>query len=962
MENKIDNMNKTELFSEYQTEFNSLKSWVEQKTLSLEQANKIKLSLYNWIKWLKDNLSESNKEKFKKILDKLNNSNENLTNEDIETIWKIFVELEDKQIEQTDLEQLKDNIKELKSSKSKLNTLKQTVASKLTEKERKLKGLKEKVVKYKKKLKNFSVEHPIWTKALILLLPANLVVLFKKDNNPTNDTTDHKLWWQILWWAFTEIKNIFWQLENSFAQVATIFFSFFAPKEMKELLANIKADFVNVDKNILKELGGSFKDVPKTLKKYSPEKLEEWKNKLVSFMKTKWTEWLGITDNKKLEKYEKVIDKWFNSIKDDSSVKDFFTKIADGKINLDNLKLDDILAWLGVWVKWALKLISLLYEEKLISFEQIWFNLLKKWGEIVLQTALFFPKMVYSSLWKYKLEDFYDLIKNNQLSEVSKEMFLVMIYRVINQPPFSILQYIAALPGYGLSAIANAWENIKKWQIFFEALKWNKIDKQLKLLSKIEKELSGREWNIFEWIEKSLNYYRKWIAVSYAFWQAWWSEKFNINKFENILDNMWLKNDNDVSKLLKDLSEWNETTKIASFIDEMWTKIKTISTSIDYAGVTSLSENVKKALWWIFSKTNFFKEITNRLSKSLEKNANILRQPYLLASLENIFKKLKYAKTASWNVELLDLSHLTKDPQTFKDFTKDLQILAKKSPELLKFVFRNTPVVLMWKDMIDGIKEWKYTDILKTYWEFVPIVWPIVFVLWGEHNKKDLSSADLWWTAVWIWFDFWYVARNKAYNILKLSAMPIIDTAKFVWNSIDIVWRYTNWKYKTLKWLKEGEPILWKMKKIFEWGKWRVAFAAALLATLYYGYEYVSKDSKDWDKTAINVLKRLASKKWWLEVANNEIFNNWNKYDDNMKKGLIWSFIWYHLWLDPVSFENYVNDIKKDGSIFILSFNDKALNSPYLKDKLQEIRPVVRQLDKKLAVDIQVSPWNLLIV
>jgi hypothetical protein len=49
------------------------------------------------------------------------------------------------------------------------------------------------------------------------------------------------------------------------------------------------------------------------------------------------------------------------------------------------------------------------------------------------------------------LEDFYKYIKNSKLDEQSKELFLVMIYRALVLPPFSILQHIAALPGYALA-------------------------------------------------------------------------------------------------------------------------------------------------------------------------------------------------------------------------------------------------------------------------------------------------------------------------------------------------------------------------------------------------------------------------------------------------------------------------------------------------------------------------------
>jgi hypothetical protein len=49
----------------------------------------------------------------------------------------------------------------------------------------------------------------------------------------------------------------------------------------------------------------------------------------------------------------------------------------------------------------------------------------------------------------------YTYIVDSQLSKAQKDMFLVMVYRALVLPPFSVLQHIAALPGYVIGALAN---------------------------------------------------------------------------------------------------------------------------------------------------------------------------------------------------------------------------------------------------------------------------------------------------------------------------------------------------------------------------------------------------------------------------------------------------------------------------------------------------------------------------
>jgi hypothetical protein len=98
-------------------------------------------------------------------------------------------------------------------------------------------------------------------------------------------------------------------------------------------------------------------------------------------------------------------------------------------------------------------------------------------------------------------------------------------------------------------------------------------------------------------------------------------------------------------------------------------------------------------------------ESANRLKDSLEAYKKLLDQPGMFKLVRKVFRKVKYAFLSTQNVELLDLSQLTKNPASLKDFVNDLKILAKFSPDLLRFVFRNTPVVFLGKDILDASKK-----------------------------------------------------------------------------------------------------------------------------------------------------------------------------------------------------------------------------------------------------------------
>jgi len=205
------NIDKQRVFWWFKKELAEYKTKIS--SLNETKKNKFEEQFYNWLLWLKDNISNSSlftleeKAKFNQILNKLQNSNEDITEQDIDFLVNNLSRLEQNNtisLEQTDLQKMQESIEQVQETKKQLGNLQQTIVPwKLSQVEQKT---KEKIEEYKEKLKWFSKEHPIRTKALIMLLPANLAVLFKKKE--ATNVTENTPWPSSGWmWQIKDVIN-----------------------------------------------------------------------------------------------------------------------------------------------------------------------------------------------------------------------------------------------------------------------------------------------------------------------------------------------------------------------------------------------------------------------------------------------------------------------------------------------------------------------------------------------------------------------------------------------------------------------------------------------------------------------------------------------------------------------------------------------------------------------------------
>ena len=926
MDKNIEILSQQDILAEYKNQLNALKMEVNQnKKISYDDVKTL-------IDWLPQTYKEAYKAQIEELETKLS-SNETISSKDISFLFDIFENLEKHQLSQEQLKAINEALSQVKKTKSQLTILKSTIAE-----NSKIKEIEEKISKYKKKLIHLSWEHPIWTKVLISMLPDNLKTFFVKKESKINVGWD---------WMFWEIKAMVEQVKqvinNFLVPLLAIFFDFIAPKEIKQLYAEMIDDFSTIKPELLTKVWtGSMVEVTekvKNVKDVSIEKLDQAKKIVEKFLYNKFSNVLDLSWNKE-KKLRVIIKNWVSNIVKNPETKSTITNIADKLKDPDKFTLKDWLSLVGVWVSEIFALIKDLYKNDLIDLSQIAFNLVKKWGEVVIQTTLFFPKLIGLNLWEIKLEDFYKYIKNSELDQQSKEMFLVMIYRALVLPPFSVLQHIAALPGYVLAWLANLWQDVTKWKVFFDTLRGG-IDEQLKFLSKIEDELTWRKWNIYTALRQAYNEYKKTIIVSTAIAQS-----YTIDEAKNLVNELWGEqylHDSDVKKLLTEKSFEKKQESLLEFIGKGKATVEAKLLSANSAFKTELMKKLKKEIGWVFWHTNLFVEANKKLQATLDAYRNVFKQPtfsYTFRKLEEFFRNVNYARLAGSNVEILDLAHLTKDPNSIRDFLKDLQIFAKHSPDVIRFIFRNIPVVMLADSVIEWASKKPPTEaakaVLTAFMELIPIVGPITFI----STKETVTNFDKWLTAVWLGLDGWFVVRtlkSNPGNLLKLAVLPFEDASRFIGTSIDIIWRYI--------------PKTWRFIggiELLKTPSWKIALWAALLTIMYGMYNIMvsddlSSDEKQVLDNFINQAKTNPNK------INEFIVENWWAYNNKFKTALLQAMIGRYLGLTPHMLEKYLENIDVDGKEIKIELNTDA---DFIKQRLPLVVGALKNFGKETSTKV----------
>lgn len=978
-------------------------SQIEVLKSKQELSQEDKEFLIKSIRVLKDIFKDSEEQK---VLDAIFNkleSKQSLTLQDFEKIDKFVVSLKnkEKEISQIELQRLREILESKKIVKEELSEVKKRLVSKnlniSAERLKRLEEYKDKIVNYIKQFKSFQKQYPWWSKAMLTYLPTNFVSFF---HNKKEDNESLTKFWKI----FNEIKKI---LETIVTSILWFLFDLFAPKELKEFVSKVKKDFSKLsqeDVAIIRQFLMKDKDYIKILKTNedliddvkteiweNKEQIEKYKEVIIKNLQNRLASMLWIYSKQDKKKLKDILEKWWE--KDIVSNRQELKNVS--KENLEKLKAWNIesisfdnLFYEILWFSGIsfLKLMVRLTDAGLMKPGQLAIELWKmgveKWVNMAINSFLFFPKVATYIIKtdKLSLEDIYNfVVDNDNLSEQSRMLLLVGIYRTINTWWFRYLGYLASLPFYPLSFGASLWGNVKKTHLFFEGIAYKNIEKQLKLLSEVESKILNisEKDGIFSHLLEAFRQYKKAISVSIAYQKA-----KNLDEFKNILKQHNLLEDKEVKNLLEELTNDIFKTKkgnkvIADFIH----KIKWSIENFDDVFWKQWIQEFKKYLWPYFWRTRFYDDTLSLLKESLaiqESLYNEWKLGKVSKKIEDYIRRFKFGVKISWLTDTKDALHFQDDIKSFKDFVEDLKILVKESPHLARYIFRTFPIWILSKDIIDKIRSWdgEVRDVIEIMTTFIPIVWPIVF-LSEEWVDKDwqLKNEAVWVALAWMGIDTFVLINSvkKIEDLLRLITQPVVDLSRWVLTAWQILVRVSGlWRIKIIEPKKIGriEKIeifirrlleSWKFWEIFKGKVWRIV---AVLA-IYYGskeiYNIISENlEKNRALIEVNLMKEITQKaEDGTEAINQYIFENWSTFDMQEKEILLGAYIAYYLWLSPFEVEEYIKDIKYDENTntFNVSLTDKAkdLKNIDFKIRMEDLLPRINILADKLDINVKIT-------
>ncbi len=888
--------------------------------------------LYAWLVWLLDDVDD--KKTFDIILKKLESKSEKITIEDIDTLRVVLGSLEDKEISKSDLNELAEAIDAIRVERKWLRSLEwealRTRNQIILEKQA-LEKAKKKLAGYTDKLKKFKTQHPIWTKALISLLPATITAkLFSKAKE--YDENDM--------FGFSKIIE---QVKSALANIAIPFFSWFAPKEMRDFLVDIKKDssfllqMVETDwlpeiKKFANEISGNLWHVWENISELTSNKVDRLKDGLHGY----FLHYIRENMNPKLQDkdFDNFFSEWFTKLKNRGvSIKgdfeDFIENIQKWDANIDMVFSA---LWLGIAS--ASDFVYLAVKKWIIDAKYIWLNILEKGWEIVFESIMFFPKMTNIVLWKGSLEDFYTSLKKiwpDSMSEDYKNMILANIYRLLNfTTTGSILKNISAIPFYALSAVSGQLsEWISKSRIALDSLMW-KTNSKLKVLADIEELLWKWENRIYKDVLTATKKYEKASIVSAALSTSKW----NYDKFSQILKKADLEDllNTEFRNLTSDNFSKKAWQYISSYLEKTVVDIKA-----PLWQVKDLVESVKIWSTWIFSKTKLLQDASKIYSEALLSNAKMLQNDKIFKFYQkypNLFKKT-IAESKITNV--LDLASIQGEIKDIWWFFNELKVLVKSFPEFAKFIFGHAPILILgWIHMKEIFKDLEKGELSKTgkeittfLAELTPVIWPLTLT-YDELKQWHLMAGGA--NALWVGIDTYIlinISRATQESILKtwakMTYRPILDTAKFSLQSIKAIGKI--WKDMVQvgkNWFKkEALKVFWQNLKAKS-GK--IAFGIWLIVALWYTAKEIIHEMKLWrinDK--IMTFAKIAREKWGVGVMENYINENFESFDKDTKEGLLMYVFNTYLWdpiINPIIKELNIDD--KNKILSVIDFEKTA--------------------------------------
>jgi len=634
----------------------------------------------------------------------------------------------------------------------------------------------------------------------------------------------------------------------------------------------------------LNDLTKEFKDLE--INKLLSEKADEYKKTLYSKVQKDLENKYGkVLTTEQSQDLWKLISKYLTI--DGSNIE----KIQS-RINVDHeLQIKDIIPLMLEWGKNSVWFMFWLLSANIISIGDIAMNFAEKWWEVI--------TLSLSALWLSEVISIDDLYENiSEMEEKDKAILVALLYRK-GWLFLNILWSISALSSKLLIETilpTNSWVDWIKL-LKDSLLHWNV--KQIENFTKIEKALSASKETV-QWTK---------------FLKEALSNLAEVKKNFAILEMMKASNW-DINKFYKEVAEFEKATNISLDVkkhpnyselqNDMSNKM-----SKKYASKHSFDLRDIKNKWLWFWIESALQDFNRNLEKIWASQARIALWRLNLNPFKKIAESIDISKVSKlWDSLLFEL----RSPNEAKAFLKQMNELAKKSPELIKGIFDKLPIIAI--GWLAASSEKPFFKSLKNELPYLlPIVWPVMMIsdAWVDWKTmpptfmKAEQAAIAWWLLTLDWYFLakaWF--KWAPWYILK----PIKDIYD-IWKGTVTIWQRL---YKTGSVLENSQTV----KSIFKGAltktkalKWKIKAIAIIALIWYWTFELALADDND------NELNKYL-KNWKLDTQ--KIKKDSESLSEKEKNDLIKIILIEHNW--EKIFENIQYSILNNNTLSIISNNE----------------------------------------
>lgn len=567
----------------------------------------------------------------------------------------------------------------------------------------------------------------------------------------------------------------------------------------------------------LNDLTNEFKelDIPKFLK--------EKKEQAFEFLYKKIQEELEVKYNKKLD--DKQIVSLRRLISTKLVIWDWNIEEIESRIVKDNqLQIKDIMPLISeIWASTAWFILWLI-TENIISAWDIAMEFADKWWEVI--------KLSIWALWLSNMIKMDDIYKDfDGLWEKEKAVLIWLLYRkwwLFFNVCWSLVWWTSKL-ALETFLPTNSW--VDWFKILKDGLTSDSNLKQVENFEKIEKALIWTseipEWtSVLKEAIQNINEVKKnFVTLELLEKSNWDVKKFYelVSEFEstsNIKLELWAGKFNTFEELRNGLSE-----KISS-----WYTPK-------YEGSIRAWKN--KYLW--FWQESAIHELNKQIEVIKNNQSRIVLWKLNLSPLKKITDSISLSKVSRlWDRLLFEL----RGKDDAKAFLKQMNELAKQSPDLVKGIFNKLPIIAVW--WLAATWEEPFFESLKKEMPYLlPIVWPVLMIAdswidWTSFNPKFIKPEQ---TAIaWVLLTIdWYFLLNEKWliNKWKYLVKPVKDLFE-MWK-----WTIEVWQKLYRWWSVIDKELITKAVQQTKAIKWKARLIAILWLIWVWAFEYAFAEGND---------------------------------------------------------------------------------------------------------------------